>query len=515
MSEKNHLAPDPIKNIVIVGGGTSGWMSAAALSRLIAHAGVSITLIESDEIGTVGVGEATIPSLRLFNQLLNIDENAFMKATQATIKLGIEFCDWHRKDDRYLHPFGSYGFDAEAIKFHQMWMRLSSNPETRAEVGGLSEYNLCAQAAMNKKFSRPNNSENVMLSTLKYAFHFDSGLYAGFLRNYCEKAGVIRIEGKIAKVNLRPTDGFIESVTLENQAIHHADFFIDCSGFRSLLLGKNLNIGYESWKEFLPCNSAVTVPSTSNSAPLPYTRAIADVAGWRWNIPLQHRIGNGYVYCDKYLSDEMARLHLLLHLDGELLAEPRLLKFETGKREKFWEKNCVAIGLAAGFIEPLESTSIHLVQSGIAKLLGLFPNKRFDPAAIEEYNKSLALEYECIRDFIILHYKATQRDDSAFWRRCRDMKIPDSLQHKIDLFRSQGRITHRAQDLFTDDSWLAVFIGQHVFPQSYDPLADSLPLEKTKNYLHYIRTSIEKTLESLPSHQEFIVRNCNALDLQS
>jgi tryptophan halogenase len=501
---------DPIKKIVIVGGGTSGWMCAAALARLIAHAGVSITLIESDEIGTVGVGEATIPMLKQFNRMLGIDEDDFMRNTQATFKLGIEFVDWKNIGSSYIHPFGKFGMDAQAIKFHQLWLRLSRHPETAALVGDISEYSVATQAALMERFTRPSGPANSLLSSYNYAFHMDAGLYAKYLRNYSEALGVVRIEGKISTVTQREPDDFIESVTLENGQVVNGELFIDCSGFRGLLIEQTLKTGYEHWGHWLPCNSAVAIPSENTKPPVPYTRASADKAGWRWRIPLQHRVGNGYVYCSDFISNADAESRLLESLDGAPLTQPRLIKFETGRRKKSWNKNCIALGLAGGFIEPLESTSIHLVQSGISTLLALFPDRGFSQVEIDEYNRITNAEYELIRDFIILHYKATERDDSPFWLRCRDMDIPESLHAKMELFHSHGRVMNWPEDLFKDDNWIAVLLGQGVIPHAYDPLADSLAFAKTRDYVLHIKDAVAKAAATMPTHQLFIDRNCSA-----
>jgi tryptophan halogenase len=498
-----------IKKIVIVGGGTSGWMCAAALARLIPHAGVSITLVESDEIGTVGVGEATIPLLKQFNHLLGIDEDDFMRNTQATFKLGIEFVDWKNLGSSYIHPFGKFGMDAQAIKFHQLWLRLARNPDMTDKVGDISEYSVAIQAAKLGRFTRPSGSANSILSSFNYAFHMDAGLYAKYLRNYSEALGVIRIEGKIEKVNQRESDDFIESVILQNGQVIDGELFVDCSGFRGLLIEQTLKTGYEYWTQWLPCNSAVAVPCASTSEPTPFTRATADKAGWRWRIPLQHRVGNGYVYSSDFISDADAETRLLNTLDGEPLAQPRLLKFATGRRKKFWNKNCVAIGLAGGFIEPLESTSIHLVQTGIATLLALFPDCSFSNIEIDEYNRITTDEYDLIRDFIILHYKATERNDSPFWLRCRDMDIPESLHRKIELFRHNGRVMNWSRDLFKDDNWIAVLLGQGILPRAYDPLADSLAFTNTCDFVLHIKAAVAKAAVAMPTHQTFIDRHCS------
>lgn len=498
-----------ISNVVIVGGGTAGWMCAAALSRLIPHAGVSITLIESDEIGTVGVGEATIPTLLAFNQLLGLNEDEFIRETQGTFKLGIEFVDWRELGHRYIHPFGTFGLDMQAVKFHQFWLRLARSAHA-ADIGELGDYNLCTAAAKLQRFTRPAGGPNSVLSSLRYAFHFDAGLYAKYLRRYSEERGVKRIEGTIDRVDLDRQSGFIRTLRLRDDRRITGQLFIDCSGFRSVLMQKALGIWFESWSRWLHCDRAVAIPCKSSGPLLPYTRSTADRAGWRWRIPLQHRTGNGYVYSSKFLDDERATARLISTLDGEPLSQPRMLRFTPGRCKKFWERNCVAIGLAGGFIEPLESTSIHLIQTGIARLLALFPDRRFSQPEIDEYNRATALEYEQVRDFIILHYKANQREDTVFWRECREMKIPDSLEQKIALFRSKGRVLRRQEDLFTDDSWIAVMLGQGIEPQGHDPLVDSLPLDNAQRFVSHVRELVAKTAQAMPSHGQFISKHCAA-----
>jgi tryptophan halogenase len=498
----------PITKIVIIGGGTSGWMSAAALARMIEHAGVSVTLIESDDIGTVGVGEATIPSIRTFNAMLGLDENDFVANTQGTFKLGIEFVDWYRQGSRYIHPFGTYGVDFQGIRFHQFWLKLKRRGE--ASLGDISEFNLCTTAAVLNRFMRPKGGKDSVLASLGYAFHFDAGLYARYLRKYSEALGVRRIEGKIVDVRLRPDDGFIDSVVLDHGRVVEGELFLDCSGFRSLLIGQTYKIDFQDWSHWLPCNRAVAVPCDRTSPLLPYTRSTADTAGWRWRIPLQHRTGNGYVYCSDYLADDDARARLLGNLDGAPQADPRVLKFTAGCRRKFWVKNCIAIGLAGGFLEPLESTSIHLVQTGISKLMVLFPDRGFSATEIDAYNGYALQEYERVRDFLILHYKATLRDDTPFWRRCRDMSIPDSLQQKIELFSAKGRALPTPDDLFTEHSWIAVMLGQGVEPQGYDPLVDALPVENLRRLVRHARDVVSKTALAMPLHQAFIDQNCRS-----
>lgn len=500
----------PVTKVVIVGGGTAGWMTAAALSRMAAAGGLEITLVESEEIGTVGVGEATIPPLLDYNHALGIDENEFIRQTQATFKLGIEFVNWARPGDRYIHPFGVYGRDAVGVKFHQLWLRDRQAAGDPGDPGAIGDYCLSVVAARHGRFTRPTANPDAVLSTLRYAFHFDAGLYARYLRGYATSGGVERVEGRIEAVEQDPESGFITSVTLKDGRTIGGELFVDCSGFRSLLLGDKLGVPYRSWQHWLPCDTAIAVPCAGTSDPTPYTRATAGDAGWRWRIPLQHRIGNGHVFSGAHIEHERALDQLLQGLDGTPTAEPRTLRFEAGRRERLWEKNCVAIGLSGGFIEPLESTSIHLIQSGIFKLMGLFPDRGFDQAEIDQYNAFLVEEYERIRDFIILHYWATERDDSEFWNHCRTMQIPDSLAHKIELWTGKGRIFRAQYDLFTEDSWIAVLLGQRKFPQSHDPLTSMLGFEEAARFLASIRDVIEKTALAMPTHQQFIARHCAA-----
>ncbi|UIJ47300.1 tryptophan 7-halogenase [Sphingomonas cannabina] len=500
----------PITRVVIVGGGTAGWMTAAALSRLTA-AGVSVTLVESDEIGTVGVGEATIPPLLDFNRSLGIDEDAFVRATQATFKLGIELVGWGRESDRYIHPFGTIGRDAEGVEFHQIWLRQSRLPGAAGDVGPIGDYSLATVAARMGRFARPSSDPAAVLSSLSYAFHFDAGLYARFLRGFAEDGGVTRIEGKIVAVEQDPASGFITAVKLEDGRAIGGELFVDCSGFRSMLLGGTLGVPYRSWQHWLPCDRAIAVPSARAGAAPPYTRATAGKAGWRWRIPLQHRVGNGHVYSSAHLSDAEAEQVLLEGLDGAPMAEPRRLRFVAGRRERLWDRNCVAIGLAAGFIEPLESTSIHLIQSGITRLMALFPDSGFAQREIDEYNRWLVREYEQVRDFVVLHYHATERDDSDFWNHCRTMPIPDSLAERIELWRGKARIFREQGDLFTEDSWIAVLMGQNVIPQSFDPLVHALPVAESARFLQHLRHVIARTAAAMPTHEDFIARHCAAV----
>jgi tryptophan 7-halogenase len=493
-----------IRSIVIVGGGTAGWMTAAALSNALTQ-GCDITLIESEEIGTVGVGEATIPTIKILNQTLGIDEREFVKATQGSFKLGIQFVDWAKLGHTYFHPFGSYGrpFDYSAV--HQYWVH-NGGPDS-----GISFDDLCMAWTMAKtgKFALPSQDQRSVLSTYEYAFHFDAGLYAAFLRKYSEARSVKRQEGKVATVQQNSASGFVESVTLEDGRMFNADLFIDCSGFRGLLIEGALKTGYEEWTHWLPCDRALAVPCASNGEPTPFTRSTAREAGWQWRIPLQHRTGNGYVYASAHISDDEAATTLLANLDGKALADPRPLRFTTGRRKQHWNKNVVAIGLSSGFMEPLESTSIHLIQANISKLLALFPDRDFDPLVTAEFNHIAHNETERIRDFLILHYKLTQRDDSPLWRYTANMAIPDSLQFKIDHFRKFGRLIARENDLFGAASWSAVHIGQLNIPERVDPLINFRENDG-RDWMEKLQGAMKQEASRLTTHQQFINQHCKA-----
>jgi tryptophan 7-halogenase len=495
----------PIRTVVIAGGGTAGWMTAAALSWAF-RGRTAIRLIESLEIGTVGVGEATIPHIRSFNQRLGIDEREFMASTQATFKLGIEFRNWARIGDAYIHPFGAHGSPIGGVDFHHYWLK----QRLAGDATSLSDYSLPIIAAYLNRFSLPSAERRSLLSTFSYAYQFDAGLYAAFLRRYAEQRGTVRTEGKIVDVRVSPEGGTIQAVTLADGQVIEGDLFIDCSGFRGLLIEQALHAGYEDWTHWLPCDSAVAVPCEAAVPWTPYTRATADEYGWRWRIPLQHRVGNGYVFCSRYIDADAASEVLMRNLEGAPLAEGRLLRFVTGKRRKQWIGNCVAIGLASGFLEPLESTSIHLIQQAITNLLELFPERRFDPADAMEFNRIMDLEYERVRDFLILHYNATERTDTEFWDYCRTMQLPDSLAHRMELFRARGTLASYREGCFLDPSWIAVYVGQRVLPRRYDPLADAVPNDRLATHLQTLRRAVLHTARSMPDHQQFIGRYCPA-----
>ncbi len=495
----------PLKSIVIVGGGSAGWMTAAALAEAVGRS-CAITLVESEAIGTVGVGEATIPPIRHFNARLGIDEATFVRETQGSFKLGIEFVNWGKQGHRYFHPFGQYGAEFDSVPFYHHWMR--EWLEGRIE-GPIDDFSMCWAMARAGKFAHPSPDRRMIQSTFDYAYHFDAGLYAAFLRRYAEARGVVRREGKVVDVALRGEDGFIDAVTLDSGDRIAGEFFIDCSGFRGLLIEEALQAGYDNWQHWLPCDRAVAVPCERGEF-TPYTRSTARSAGWQWRIPLQHRTGNGYVHCSQFISADEAARTLLDNLDGKALADPRPLSFVTGKRRKFWDKNCVAIGLSAGFMEPLESTSLHLIQYGILRLLALLPDSAMSPLLAREYNAQTSREYELIRDFLILHYKASERDDSELWRYCAAMPIPDSLQYKIDHFRTHGMLVADGQELFANPSWIAVYLGQGITPRQAPALSRMRPGVPVAERMAQIAQAMEAAVAAMPEHGEFIARHCAA-----
>jgi tryptophan halogenase len=495
-----------VRSIVIVGGGTAGWMSAAALARVLGRDYAEIVLVESDAIGIVGVGEATIPQIGIFNRLLGIDENEFVRKTKGTFKLGIEFVDWGGIGQRYFHPFGKFGVDMEGLSFHAYWERLSGEPA----FADPEAFSLMATAARDRKFMRPIDAGNSPLSSIAYAFQFDAGLYAKYLREISEGLGVKRMEGKIVDVLRKGESGHIDAVRLEDGSEVRGDLFIDCSGFHGLLIGKTLGVPYVDWSAHLPCNRALAVPCASVDDLTPFTRSTARKAGWQWRIPLQHRIGNGHVYCSEFISDDEAAHVLMSNLDGEPLAEPRMVKFTTGHRARFWEGNCVSVGLSSGFMEPLESTSIWMIQNGISRLLANFPDMTFADADRERYNRLMVEESLYIRDFLVLHYAATSRDDSPFWDYCRNMELPERLAEKIRVFRNSGRCFRENEELFNDTSWFAVMVGQGLKFRRYDPVAELLSIEETRARLAQIRKAVANSADYMPTHRQFIADNCAA-----
>jgi tryptophan 7-halogenase len=496
-----------VRNIVIVGGGTAGWMAAAALAKVLGT-GHSIQLVESEEIGTVGVGEATVPHLKLFNQVLEIDEIEFVKQTQGTFKLGIEFVDWGKLGDRYVHGFGSIGHDYGLLPFYQYWLKR----HRAGHAADIGDYSLNTLAAPRGKFmaSATDVPPHSPLANIAYAYHFDAGRYAAYLRRYAEARGVKRLEGRVVDVSLRGESGFIDTLALQDGRRLAGELFIDCSGFRGLLIEQALHTGYEDWTHWLPCDRAMAVACESAGPPPPCTRSTARAAGWQWRIPLQHRTGNGYVYSSAYVSDDEAAATLLAHLDGRALSEPRKLQFTTGMRKKFWNKNCVALGLASGFMEPLESTSIYLIQSGIARLLSLMPDRDFSPVLIERYNSQAAFEFERIRDFLILHYWATERRDTPFWRYCSGMNLPEPLAETIRLFKDSGRFFRNAEEMFAITSWVQVMLGQGIVPQQYHPAVDLLPDQEIAGLVDSVKTVVAACVDAMPTHAQFIAKYCAA-----
>jgi tryptophan 7-halogenase len=491
-----------IRSIVIAGGGTAGWMTAAALARVLGPR-LTITLVESSEIGIIGVGEATIPAIQQFNKLVKFDEDEFLRQTQGTFKLAIEFVDWYEKGQAYMHTFGPVGRDLAYIPFHHYWLR------DQRTAGSLWDYSLNWLAAREAKFSRMEKIANTPLSGLTWAFHFDASLYGAYLSRLAQKMGVRRIDAKIAGA-LQTPDGDVRALKLEDGRELAADFFIDCTGFRGLLIEQTLKTGYEDWSHWLFCDRAMAVPSARTSPLLPYTRSTALEAGWQWRIPLQHRTGNGHVYSSAHTSDERARELLLANLDAEPLADPRPIRFTTGRRKLLWNRNVVCMGLASGFIEPLESTAIHLIQVTIQRLILLFPHHGDYEARRLQFNRSAAAEYEYIRDFIILHYHANNRVGEPFWDQCRNMSIPDSLAHKIELFRETAGIFCASDDLFQLSSWLQVLWGQGVRPRGTHPFVEAIAPQDRAGYLRDLRGLFAKAAQTLPGHSEFIAENCAA-----
>lgn len=495
-----------VQHIVILGGGTAGWMCAAALGHRFKNTGLKVTLVESEQIGTVGVGEATIPHLRYFNQRLGIDEHAFIRQTNATYKLGIEFIDWGQIGESYIHPFGSFGRRIERLDFLHYWLKARSAGHGKS----IGEYSFPVVACQQNKFAYPSQDHTSLLSSYSYAFQIDAAAYARFLRDYSEKLGVARVEGKVAQVELEPVQGHIKKLHLDSGQIVTADFFVDCSGFRSLLLGETLKTGFDDWSRWLPCDRAIAVPSSSGANLVPYTKAKALKAGWKWTIPLQHRTGNGIVYSSSFIDETTAAELLLTETQGEPLAKLNHLRFCAGRRVQSWSKNCVAIGLSGGFLEPLESTSIYLIQAAIMNLVEYFPTPQNFSHAAREFNRLMTLEYDRIRDFLILHYHATRRDDSEFWRYCRTMAVPDSLKEKIEGFKRTAYLDQYEQGLFLLPSWIAVMIGQGIIPETYHPLADAMTTTELLQLLDQLASDIKREAAALPSHKSILETHCRA-----
>jgi tryptophan halogenase len=490
-----------MKKIVVAGGGTAGWMAAAAIARTMGRT-ASVTLIESEAIGTVGVGESTIPPLVTYNRLLGINEAEFMRATQATFKLGILFDNWKQPGDRYFHSFGYTGKDHWAAGFQHYWLEGRSRGHTQS----YDDYCLELVAALQSKFAQlPDNKVN-------YAYQLDSGLYARFLRQMAETDGVTRIEGKIARVELNGESGDIAALELDGGRRIEGDLFLDCTGFRALLIEGALHAGYDDWTHWLPCDSAIALQTPNVRPPVPYTRAMAHDAGWQWRIPLQHRTGNGIVYCSRYLDHDAALERLLGNIEGEPLTPPNKIRFQTGARRKQWHRNCIAIGLSGGFMEPLESTSIHLIQRAILRLVRMMPQGEISPRDIAEFNDQQFQDMEQIRDFLILHYKATDRRDSPFWRQCAAMDVPDSLAQKIELFRETARVFRRNEELFAENSWVQVMLGQGIEPRAWHPIAGKLNDDELDRLLGMIRQDVTRTVAGLPDHAAYVARYCGAAE---
>ena len=493
--------PNSLRSIAIIGGGSAGWMAAAALANALGR-NVAIALVESDAIGTVGVGEATIPPIKAFNASLGIAEVDFVRATNATFKLGIEFVGWGAVEDRYFHPFGTHGADFDCVGLHHYWLREHLN----GDLTPFDDYSMCKALARENRFGPPVDNPRDVRSTHAYAYHFDAGLYGQFLRRYAEARGVVRHEGRIIEVARDPASGNIAHVQLADGRQIAADFFVDCSGFIALLIGRALGVAYQSWTHWLPCDRALAMPCANTRPLTPYTRATAHAAGWQWRIPLQHRQGNGHVYCSNFIGDDEAAAVLRSNLDGEPKGEPRLLKFAAGRRAKAWSHNCVSLGLSAGFMEPLESTSLHLVQMGVERLLRLLPDRDHDPLNAEEFNRATVNEWERIRDFLILHYHANRRPE-PFWRDCAAMPIPDELAYKIRHFAAHARLVSPDDELFRNASWLAVYLGQGVIPRDYDRLADARPQVDAPAQLRKLRGLMHAAAQTFSTHDEFIARH--------
>ncbi len=498
------MAGSAIRKIVIVGGGSAGWMAAAALAAVARRRVEEIVLVESAQIGTIGVGEATLPTLRAFNGSLGVNEIEFVRHTQATFKLGIEFVGWN-PERAFFHGFSDFGPALRGVSPHQAWLRMRRPEDDQS----YADSSISTVAAKLGRFAPPVPNRESVLGSYSYAFQFDAASYAGYLRAFAEQRGVKRVEGRIVDVRLRADDGFIESVVLEGERSVSGDLFIDCSGFVGLLIERALHAGFDDWSKWLPCDRAFAVPCARIGEPAPFTRSTAHEAGWQWRIPLQHRTGNGYVFCSSYISEDEAAQTLLSNLDGEALGAPRLIKFTAGRRRECWKRNCVALGLASGFLEPLESTSIHLVESGIGRLIELFPERGFEPTLAAEYNRLMARSYESIRDFIVLHYWASRRD-GELWRYCRNMPLPDALHHQIELFKASGALALYDSGAFAEPSWISIYFGLGIFPRRHDPMADLIEEGALRREMERRTRIVTGAAQSLPTHGAFINQHCRA-----
>ncbi|NIJ20886.1 tryptophan halogenase [Sphingomonas naasensis] len=498
-------APNALRKVCIVGGGTAGWIAAAVMAHHFKGKLFEIELVESDDIGTIGVGESTIPPFMELIARLDINEQDFVRATQASFKLGIEFEDWHRKGESYFHPFGAIGQQVELSDFYQCWLKAKH----AGQPFELMDFAPAAAMARDGRFMLPFKAHKTPIGGAAYALHVDAKRVAQFLRAHAEERGVKRTEGIVSDVRLDDR-GFVDTLTLNDGREVSADFFIDCSGFRALLIGKALGVGYEDWSEWLFCDRAIAAQTQNVGAPRPYTLAQAQDYGWRWRIPLQHRTGNGHVFCSEFLSDDEATRILLDQVEGEVVAGPMVVPFKTGVRDKIWHKNVLSLGLASGFIEPLESTAIHLVYRGMDFFFRYLPDRNCDPRLAAEYNRRMTADYVEIRDFIVLHYCATQRDDTPFWRKCRDMTLPDSLRERIELFRTSGVLREGLDELFRAVSWQSVLEGMGIHPASYHPLVDRIDEAWLFDAMDKVRSQLGQVVATLPTHQEFIDAHCRA-----
>ena len=500
----------PIRRIVIVGGGTAGWMTAAPLAQRLARrpdAPCEVIVVESLDIGTIGVGEATLPTIRYYNAALGLDPDDFVRRTKASYKLGIEFKDWGHLGNRFFHGFGDYGPSLDRHPSHLFWLRMSTQFK---DMPALENWSVSSIMARKNRFVPPHKRTPSITDAYSYGYHFDAGLYAEYLRDYAVGHGAQRIEGMVVEVEQHPESGFITAIKLRDGRRVEGDLFVDCSGFRGLLIEGTLSAGYDDWSAHLPCNSALAVPCASAPALTPYTRSTAKEAGWTWRIPLQHRTGNGHVYSNAFTSDERARQVLLDSLDGAALDEPRQLRFVTGRRRESWIKNCVAVGLSAGFVEPLESTSIHMIETAVGKLIELFPDRDCRPELANEFNRFMGTRFESVRDFIVRHYKLTERDDSEFWRYCANMPIPDSLRHQIELFRETGRITILDPHGFSEPSFVAMMMGLGAVPKRYDPFVDAVDIREVHGHFAGVRDMIAQAVELMPTHDAYVAGQLRA-----